>query len=170
MDEWGVPGKNTIYTFGLVSFFVSRYNGTLEKGPQAFLGITEKSSGKKERLSSPVAQWSKFNSRAGKTVGDTDRDLDACRRILPFLGAKMGDDDRPIFPNDGECIIWQWGRKIRATQYGEVTNRCYTILDAWGNELHYVSRPPYDSYKLWSDGLNHINENGFGDDIVCGHF
>ena len=34
LSEWG--GSCTVYTFGLASFFMPRYNGTAERGPQAF--------------------------------------------------------------------------------------------------------------------------------------
>jgi len=32
------------------------------------------------------------------------------------------------------------------------TNAVETIRDPWRQDYHYVSRPPYQSYKLWSDG------------------
>lgn len=31
-------------------------------------------------------------------------------------------------------------------------NRYYTIHDGWDNEIHYECIPPYQTYKLWSDG------------------
>jgi prepilin-type N-terminal cleavage/methylation domain-containing protein len=42
-------------------------------------------------------------------------------------------------------------------------NMYYTILDAWEQELHYISRPPYQSYKLWSDGPSANPNDDIGD-------
>jgi prepilin-type N-terminal cleavage/methylation domain-containing protein len=45
------------------------------------------------------------------------------------------------------------------------TNNYHTIWDAWDRELHYECRPPYSSYRLWSDGPDRNNNNGVGDDL-----
>ncbi len=38
-----------------------------------------------------------------------------------------------------------------------------TIRDGWDNEIHYVSKAPYTSYKLWSNGPD--EENNTEDDM-----
>ena len=45
-------------------------------------------------------------------------------------------------------------------------NMSLTILDGWDRSLIYESRPPYDSYKLWSKGADGVS--GSIDDIVLG--
>ena len=157
----------TIFTFGLVSFFLPRYNGTSEYGPKRFIGIHN---GRIEREGkyAGAQQWTSFNSRADGQVGDTDRDLNAVRRILPFLGGKLGDDNR--VEANGVLVKTIIARSDPWSATVGRTNIYYTIWDAWRRDLHYVSRPPYETYKLWSNGLNGINENGGGDDIVSGHF
>jgi len=43
------------------------------------------------------------------------------------------------------------------------TNAVQTIKDPWRNDYHYVSRPPYQSYKLWSTGPD--GADGTPDDL-----
>ena len=47
-----------------------------------------------------------------------------------------------------------------------VTNLNITFADAWRRELRYVSLPPYETYKLWSNGPDGVQ--GTSDDIVSG--
>lgn len=156
----------TIFTFGLVSFFLPRYNGTSEYGPKRFVGIKNGRLYNHPEEGYAAQQWTSFNSRADGHVGDTDRDLNAVRRILPFLGGKLGDDNRVA----ANGVLVKHIAARPSPFGGSVTNVYYTIWDAWRRDLHYVSRPPYETYKLWSNGLNGVNENGGGDDIVSGQF
>ena len=45
----------------------------------------------------------------------------------------------------------------------------YEVIDGWGNAIHYESddlnRNNLNSYDLWSNGSNGVDENGAGDDI-----
>jgi prepilin-type N-terminal cleavage/methylation domain-containing protein len=43
------------------------------------------------------------------------------------------------------------------------TNDTMTILDPWMHEYRYQSMPPYQTYKLWSDGPDGLN--GTADDV-----
>ena len=160
LSEWG--GSCTIYTFGLASFFMPRYNGTAERGPQAFCGVNSAT----HTQSGGVMQWTQFNSRVNGRLGDSDRDLNAVRRILPFLGGKLGPDNRIADPG---CIVtWESVRPDPLDSSGEalVTNLCSQFIDAWRQPLHYSSMPPYETYKLWSNGPD--GSEGTSDDIVSG--
>lgn len=159
LSVWG--GNCTVFTFGLASFFSPRYNGTAENGPRKLCGV----SNKKQEDQNGVEQWGAFNSRVGTYVGDSERDLNAVRRILPCLGGRLGPDNRV---QDWGCL-YSWERE-RHDPFGGpkdmVTNACRTLIDAWKHELHYVSMPPYESYKLWSNGPDGVS--GTSDDIASG--
>ena len=154
-DDYDSGGKDqsVIFTFGLCSFFVPRVNGTAEWGP-------------KELLDNALEQWSAFNT--GNTGGDSTRDIDAVRRILPHLGARLGTDDRIVWDepelNHAGILEKPWGKNgsgggtsRRSQLTGEAegqTNRTITITDAWSHDLNYYSIPPYETYKLWSAGVD----------------
>lgn len=158
LSEWG--GSCTIYTFGLASFFIPRYNGTAERGPRAFCGVDSTT----HTQEGGVKQWTQFNSRVNGALGDSDRDLNAVRRILPHLGGKLGPDDRIA---DSGCLsYWEAHRAHPLYPEAVVTNLNVTFADAWRRELHYVSMPPYETYKLWSNGPDGVQ--GTSDDIVSG--
>lgn len=139
-DEEGKEG--TVFTFGLCSFFVPRVNGTASQGGLAFL----------ESPQQMPEQWSAFNT--GNESGDTQRDLDAVRRILPYLDTYL--TPQGTLPGIEEN---QWGGRNcgllnlpwPGPKHG-YTNFCVTINDAWDRPLHYYSIPPYETYKLWSGG------------------
>ena len=188
MSTWGeivkIKGHDytcAIFTFGLTSFFVPRYNGTAEYGPKRFVGIENGRLKRDEDEGFGAPQWTLFNSRADNRVGDTDRDLNAVRRMLPFLGGKLGDDNR-IAANG--VLVKTWSERGDPLGKRTITNSYYTIWDAWRHDLHYVSHPPYETYKIWSagpDGLTIGDTRPGGskikagdpettDDIVSGHF
>lgn len=158
LSDWG--GHCTVYTFGLASFFIPRYNGTAERGPKAFCGVANHHQNDKDG----VPQWTQFNSRVNGKLGDSDRDLNAVRRILPCLGGKLGPDNRIA---DSGCLsYWEAHRGHPFSQDAVVTNLNITFADAWRRELRYVSLPPYETYKLWSNGPDGVE--GTSDDIVSG--
>lgn len=142
--QWDVKGPGGVFTFGLCSFFVPRVNGTAENGGRAFL----------ESREFMPEQWSAFNT--GNEKGDSQRDIDAVRRILPHLGGRLGPDDRVEWGpnkwgNRNSGILgmpWDGWKRDSASS----TNDRVTIVDAWNNDLNYYSIPPYESYKLWSSG------------------
>ena len=165
LSDWG--GHCTVYTFGLASFFIPRYNGTAERGPKAFCAVKNNRRYNAEDYGDGEAQcyqWTVFNSTVNGRVGDSERDLNAVRRILPCLGGKLGADNRIA---DSGCLsYWESHRAHPFNENAVVTNLNITFADAWRRELRYVSMPPYETYKLWSNGPDGIEGNS--DDIVSG--
>lgn len=153
--------QNRIFTFGLCSFFVPRYNGTAERGPTPFVGGGL-------AYADGVSQWKNYNSKDDGTadVGDSERDLNAIRRILPNLEAKLGPDGR--IEKNGILTFWECvsAIKIPGVSRTSVTNIQATIVDAWDRSIRYSSRPPYETYRLWSVGPD--GRNGTRDDIYAG--
>ena len=132
---------NAVFTFGLCSFFVPRVNGTAENGGKEIL----------EDKDLLPEQWTSFNT--GNERGDSQRDLDAVRRILPHLGESLNSRGRVdgLIERHNPGILtvpWDGFKRLNAAK----TNDYCTIRDAWGNDLVYYSIPPYESYKLWSAG------------------
>lgn len=158
-----------VYTFGLCSYFLPRFNGTAEKGPNIFV---TRSRGNKRTIKTKDGtekvvddifnQWANFNYSSESFNGDSAHDLAAVRRILPYLDGKLGPDGRPA----GLGIIEDCNGMIFSIEYDDVTNRNYTIRDAWYQELRYESRPPYDTFKIWSVGPD--GQSGTDDDIIAG--
>ena len=163
----GTANSGRIYTFGLVSFLVPRYNGAAEYGAILFTG-NDPNNNSKQNSELGIRQWANFNKKNGG-IGDSDRDIAAARRILPHLGAKMGDDNRPV-KDGGNIGVIRIDIKESfchsAGINGVITNSVYKLEDAWYRSLNYRSLPPYDSYKLWSNGPDGVE--GTADDIVAG--
>lgn len=167
----GEDKTGIIYTFGLVSYFVPRYNGAAGNGEtiRQLAGYIERGSGS-GTLSDDEAikQWTLVNSRRSGAYGDSERDLSAARRILPHLGTYLMGDDTP---NKSKGIIAWLGGANDGTARNisgrfSVTNLSATIRDSWYRELRYRSLPPYDSYELWSLGPDGVD--GTDDDIYLG--
>lgn len=162
--QWGNGGQNrgVFYTFGLVSFFLPRYNGTASRGPRLLTGLGKTGQGSKDSL----VQWRDYNKKVSNKVGDSAKDLNACRKILPYLGGGIDENG-----NIDYGLIDHWNVSGARTLNCDlvqivVTNACPTIKDAWERELRYVSRPPYESYTLSSAGPD--GSFGTDDDIVAG--
>lgn len=179
-ENWGYhvtmyPGEDptaapdNFFTFGLCSFFVPRVNGTADTGPKAFRNMKD------------CTQWNIYND--GNSSGDSQRDIDAVRRILPHLGARLkyvSDADtgksKLVVDTDVEgCIlgIGGWANRCeRLHATGCRTNWLATIYDdlsADGKDhLCYWSVPPFETFKLWSKGAD--GQSGTDDDIVWGSF
>jgi len=157
------------FTFGLCSFFVPRVNGTADTGLDIF------------RNSKACTQWNIYND--GNAGGDSQRDLDAVRRILPHLGARLKSvyDEKTetsklvVDTSPKDCILsiggWQ-ARCERLTPTGVRTNWMATVFDPLSGSgkthLCYWSPPPYETYKLWSKGRD--GQTGTDDDVVWGSF
>ena len=143
--QWDDSGTGGVFSFGLCSFFVPRVNGTAENGGRAFL----------EKGTIPE-QWSAYNT--GNESGDSQRDLDAVRRILPHLGGRLGDNDRVVWEHNkwgnrnAGILNMPWDGWKRPPSGAVFTNDVVTVRDSWGHDLNYYSIPPYESYKLWSSG------------------
>ena len=113
------------FTFGLMSFLVTRYEDhaeTLGYGSLFELG-----------------QWKDYNSKVGNTVGDQPRDRRAADRFAPFLAGITTGDMR--------------ARSVQGGAEGQFYYCSYiTVYDAWRTPLIYVSSPPHQSYLLFSRG------------------
>ena len=160
--HWG-SGKNSgvFYTFGLVSFFLPRYNGTAERGPKTLAGVANRA----QHGDGSLVQWRSFNKKVSNKIGDSAKDLNASRKILPYLDGGIDEEG-----NIDYGIIASWNSGARELNCDlvkiVVTNYYYTICDAWERELQYISRPPYESYILRSAGPD--GAFGTDDDIVAG--
>ena len=160
--HWG-NGNNCgiFYTFGLVSFFLPRYNKTAEMGPQNLTGVGTTG----QHGDGSLAQWRSFNKKVSTRIGDSAKDLNASRKMLPYL-----DGGIDAYGNIDYGIIHRGESGARTLNCSAVeivvTNYYYTILDAWEREIQYVSRPPDESYVLRPAGP----DGSFGneDDIIAG--
>lgn len=85
-------------------------------------------------------------------VDDTERDKNAKRRWSIFLDGVISSAG-----TRGYNAKWETGID------SPYSNDVATINDGYGNEIRYVSTPPYLSYRLWSIGADGVNETA--DDI-----
>ena len=111
-----------IFTFGLMSFLVCRYTDHAQGANFPGFAVFN------------TSQWKNYN--AGIT--DLARDTAAIQRWQTYILNLPSITKKARTPNVGAGQTY--------------TNECLTITDGWGQELHYSSSPPYQSYKLWSDG------------------
>lgn len=151
--------EGRVFTFGLISFLFPRYTGAAADSPEIFVG------GGSDGTYDPteaINQWYDHNIRGvGSPMGDLRQDLEASRRTMPYLGASLGADNKIAAYG---LVEKDWV----ARSYGSVsyTNFYLHIDDGWERQIRYQSRPPYDTYKLWSVGPD--GKNDTGDDIVAG--
>ena len=168
---WSADGTGRVFTFGLLSYFFPRYNSHASESPRLFIGGSGSAppSGGVDPFNknNSINQWSDYNKRDNLTdIGDIVQNLESSRRILPFLGASLS----PTNTVESYGIVYHGATAIREVSKDsglEYQNMVLTIYDGWGeHELHYESRPPYDSYKLWSNGPD--GKSGTEDDMVLG--
>lgn len=160
-----------VFTFGLCSFFLPRYQ-LGSGGGLAWFGLKNAGTAAEEGDADSVSydenahvfeQWRAHNKRrADSRVGDSTRDLNAVAKILPLLGGSMGPDGKI----DGGIINIVSGERKELRHVETPGGTFYVavsrgeIKDAWGegnsnlgeHELHYYSRPPYETYQLRSAG------------------
>ncbi len=161
--------KGPAFTFGLLSYFFPRFKSHAEESPRVFIGgdgsnPAEGNEQEDYQEKKTINQWKHYNERTGGTIGDIVQNLESARRILPFLGAFMNPDGTIDDGNYG--IVSKWATRSRAVSGLLYQNMYLTIRDGWDRDLHYESRPPHDSYKLWSDGPD--GRSGTDDDMVLG--
>lgn len=161
-----------IFTFGLCSFFLPRYQLASEGGIGWF-GIKNATSsgtvGDSDAASwdedaHVFGQWYQFNKRrADSMVGDSTRDLNAVRRIIPYLGGSVAANGKVNLKGsivqvaNGEQMDF---RHVKGKTLPGIPICRATIKDGYarGNsnlgdhDLRYYSRPPYESYELRSAG------------------
>lgn len=166
-----------LFTFGLASYLYPRYWDTAEgRCPKEFVGDLESEDINKGKLASKkriINQWLDHNNRlsgsGGISIRDVNKDMIAISKILPFLGTSVSfkkTDDGRIWrmkrKSDGgvdwgvadfEWNSWKIGgpHEFKGREYH---NRGLSLKDVWGRLLHYQSNPPYDSYRIWSAGVN----------------
>lgn len=121
----------------------------------------------------PFESWEAVNAALGESSdGDIEPWMIAalpsqatCARWLPNLaeqistpestanktyGVELKDPDSSgwsplfVYPSSGEA---------RSSSQQFIPDRM-TILDGWGHEFYYYSKPPHQSYRLWSAGKN----------------
>lgn len=140
-----------VFTFGLMSYLVTRVEGRAEN---AYQSLFEKA----PNISVNQSHWLCENQKKTKpktesgdinNVMDNPRDVKMANKVKPYLQDIMGT-------------------QILERQYnGEYyTNTYCSVWDPWGNQLNYRSDPPYDSYKIWSNGPD--GKSGTADDIIAG--
>ena len=164
--------EGRVFTFGLISFLFPRFTDAAEDSPKIFVGV---GSGGTYDPTEAINQWYDHNIRgAGSPMGDLRQDLEASRRTMPYLGAALvlNDDEEDKKNHPGKIYkVAPYGLVEKdwvARSYGSVsyTNFYLHIDDGWERQIRYQSRPPYDTYKLWSVGPD--GKNDTGDDIVAG--
>jgi len=166
---WAEGGK--VFTFGLVSYFFPRYTGHASVSPKLFVG--DGGSGTYSQ-NNAINQWKDYNERKdGTDMGDIVQNIESSRRILPYLDGYLNPDG--TVGDNGIVDQWPTGLiQVPGTTDSLMTyrNTQMTIRDGWGNPLYYESRPPYDSYKLWSAGPDGTSDKSksttLEDDILVG--
>ena len=153
------PVEPNVFIFGLMSYLAPRVEGRAENAHQILFQ-------KATNISKDQSHWQCENSLrlAGSKddlpddrkkdydwnhVLDNARDVRAAKKIEPFIKDIVRTEEQE--------------RKYEGNVY---TNRKFTVWDPWGNELHYNSDPPYDSYRIWSCGPD--GKSGTADDIISG--
>ena len=130
LDAWK---KAPLFTFGLMSFLLPRYNHEDLKGFDGFNGGAYLS----HELLDPgdYKQWKEYNTKNK----DNPRDIAACRRWWPYISD----------------VLDQWERASTGS-IGGYTNLYATVLDGWNHEFYYSSPPPdnqtYELYAISPDG------------------
>lgn len=166
-----------LFTFGLASYFYPRYWDTAEgRCPPEFFGDLEAgeiADGRDVSESRIINQWTDHNKRrttSGNRVSvrDVNKDMIAISKILPLLDTSVS------FSKTKNGRVWKMKRGSGGIDWGlagyewnswktsgehEYKGRKYhnqgiSFRDSWGSLLHYQSNPPYDSYRIWSAGIN----------------
>ncbi|MBR4617147.1 MAG: type II secretion system protein GspG, partial [Kiritimatiellae bacterium] len=185
-----------VFKFGLLSFLVPRIEGHAEKAPKEFFGSYNKNKVKSDQHSwfaqnsaqndpDTAKKWAD-NGRSPRNMDkpepwdtsihcavlDNARDLRVAKKIAPLLSG--------IISTDSDHIPYADEEGVRAPGYGGVwTNKYIHVTDPWGNSLNYKSDPPYESFKVWSNGpdgktgdvkdSDGKTRNYSADDIVAGN-
>lgn len=146
----------TVFSFGLMSYLETRVKGRAETAPDVLFSENKNLSVDQHHWRSENTYRSRDTSNSNdgyvKTcpVKDSGRDVRTAKRIEPFI-----KDIR----SEGHLAP----REYNGNFY---TNQLSTVWDPWRNQLHYQSDPPYDSYKIWSNGPD--GKSGTADDIIAG--
>ena len=99
---------------------------------------------------------------------ETQFEIDHVYGLVSYLYVRGSDD--PLQTDDRDATAEQWQHYLADVDKSEETpeaelpgdvlggaqnysNKVWTIRDPWGSDYKYESKPPYLSYKLWSDNL-----------------
>lgn len=143
LDNWS---SAPVFTFGLMSFLVQRYNDEWQRSGD-YHAASAVSVGASWNGACSMQQWKTYNA----TDGDQPRDKNAVNRWKTMI------QDVQTLQVKAESLN---GDHVQC-----YTNNYLTVLDGWNRELHYASAPPYQSYRLWSDGTT---TNSTADDVSTG--
>lgn len=150
-------GNNVVFGFGLMSYLVPRVEGRAENAEAVLFE-------KNKNFQSTEHHWLSQNTYRGRDkdakddgiknkdcpVKDSSRDKRFADRARPYLKDILSEGHLSVHTHNGES----W------------TNTITTVRDAWDHDLHYKSDPPYDSFRVWSDGPDGKSETA--DDIIAG--
>lgn len=134
-------GEAPLFTFGLMGYLVPRINHDVGEI--------------RDHIAPDIFlndQWALYN----ETASDLARFEAARQRWRPFL---EGPPDSILDGNAHTNVV-------RAISYWLGST---TVCDGWGRELMYESKPPYQTYKLWSRGPNGVTETNPPSDDIYGH-
>jgi|GEM_PF-3119857 len=164
-NMWKSGGEGRVFTFGLLSYFFPRYKGHAEHAPDNLIGR----SNEKYEKSLAINQWKNYNEYSStEEMADLVQNMESARRILPYLGVSLTADGRVAKDDYGIVETRSISRNLddKGSDSGGYVNRQLIIRDGWLRLINYRSRPPYDTYKLWSNGPD--GEPDTDDDIVVG--
>lgn len=156
--EYGMyPPVNTVaYTYENVEATKERATASVEYYSEAGGNAPTRQYGLVAYLTRCPPPDESFFCHGANWLQDNNRDINAKARWAPFLDGLVdtlgaGIDNAIPAPGSGGNNYFETRKVIR---------------DAWLNYINYESLPPYQSYRLWSNGPNGNNNNGNGDDIV----
>ncbi len=184
------------FKFGLLSFFVPRIekhaaNSPRElflKGAQSEQHIwffqnnpdaTEITKEKAKRLQKEESFWGGYRrdgdweTSKNCPLDDNARDIRVAKKVWPLISEVVRTDSDYLPYHDDD-----WN-PAPGYNHNVWTNSHVHVTDPWGNSLNYKSDPPYDCFKVWSNGpdgktgdivgSDNKTRNYSADDIVAGN-
>lgn len=171
--EWA---DTQIFRFGLLSFLLPRYERMMRHKDQSNNGWEENEVSENNDLSlyDDFDQWGNNNQKPCKfedgtpyekwedvaggqgwqikllpSQAVTERWAPNLEGIVFESGGEISEYEIPDIYSAGDS---QGGEQSGGTQQ-YVLDGC-TVRDGWSNDFYYYSKPPYQSYRLWSAGPN----------------
>lgn len=157
-DRWA---DFSLFTFGLASYLYPRYWSTGEKAPQELFGDLSSGdvkNGQKADKKRVINQWTAHNKKEEDRIyiQDMDRDMNAIRRILPFLETHI---DSKI---ERKVKVWV----LPKNEWGDIDcgvgDFAYSSLEfcRWngkGGEGHFIGSPESINGTRIYDGIEFMN-------------
>lgn len=164
-----------IFRFGLLSFLLPRYEIMMRHKNRKNDGWEEDEMSENQDLSlyDDFDQWGNNNQKPCKFEDGTpyERWEDVAGgqgwqiKLLPSQAVteRWAPNLDGVWTSTGEVSEYaipeiysagdsQGGEQSGGTQQYVLDGR--TVYDGWNNEFYYYSKPPYQSYRLWSSGPN----------------